>query len=197
MQRRRYYLRLLVFEGGENNIFGGVNRAQVITEDYLSSGVPTLIAKAGVRALDQQTGILYEQVKVSQGAVYKEVGKFYYQPSYTPENIENKVTTLDSPNNTTYPTTLAISTALSELVIAGEFNIDFEEGSSHRVAIIVQAAIQAGDIITFRPTTRQEDFAVEQIEITVTSLSAGVGFEITAIAPSSTSGVYSIQYTIL
>ena len=57
-----------------------MNRAQVITEDFLSSDKPILIARAGVRALDQQTGILYEQVKVPHGAVYQKVGTFYYQP---------------------------------------------------------------------------------------------------------------------
>ncbi len=34
---------------------------------------------------------------------------------YTPEDVANKVTDLTSPDNTTYPTTLAVSTALSAL----------------------------------------------------------------------------------
>ncbi|MFN3983756.1 MAG: hypothetical protein ACK4SA_25585, partial [Caldilinea sp.] len=41
---------------------------------------------------------------------------------FTPEDVENKATSLASPDNTTYPTTLAVSNAISSIVVAQTFN---------------------------------------------------------------------------
>ncbi|MBX2906158.1 MAG: hypothetical protein KF744_08980 [Taibaiella sp.] len=47
-----------------------------------------------------------------------------YEPllGFTPENVANKVTSLGSPNNTTYPTTAAVNTALGNYVLIADSN---------------------------------------------------------------------------
>ncbi len=95
-----------------------MNRAQVITEDFLSSDKPILIARAGVRALDQQTGILYEQVKVPYGAIYQKVGTFYYQPINPTGAGVQSVTGLNTDN--TDPANPVVEIAVDGVTITGD-----------------------------------------------------------------------------
>ncbi len=63
---------------------------------------------------------------------------------YTPENVANKATTLAAPDNTKYPTTLAVSTAIAGLAPAGNY---ITELTGDVVAVgpgVVAATIQPG-----------------------------------------------------
>lgn len=53
---------------------------QVITHDFLWGGVPTAIARAGVKCIDITTGTQYEQVKIPEGNIYVVSGSKYFQP---------------------------------------------------------------------------------------------------------------------
>lgn len=95
-----------------------MNQSQVITEDFLTTSKPILVAKAGVRGLDQQTGILYEQIKVPYGAVYQQVGKYYYQPTNPTGAGVQSVTGLDTDN--TDPLNPIVQIAVDGVTITGD-----------------------------------------------------------------------------
>lgn len=67
---------------------------------------------------DQASNIKYPSVK----SVYDwAVGAFQTALGFTPEDVTNKATNLTSPDNTTYPTTLAVDTALSGKQATGNY----------------------------------------------------------------------------
>jgi hypothetical protein len=80
---------------------------------------------------------------------------------------------------------------------SGTFTVDFGAGSSHEIKTIVQSAVTGTELINFTPNDRIEDFVVEGIQVTLTSVTPSTGFTVAALAPNNTSGIYTINYIII
>lgn len=80
---------------------------------------------------------------------------------------------------------------------SGTFTVDFGGGSSHEIQTIVQAAVTGTELINFTPNDRIEDFVVEGIQVTLTSVTPLAGFNVAVLAPNNTSGIYTINYIII
>ncbi len=83
-------------------------------------------------------------------------------------------------------------------VTSGTFNIDFGTGDSYVTTTVSDTNINGtSDLITFVPNSRAEDFAVEDIQLTVTASVAATSFTVAAYAPNTSNGIYSIKYTLI
>jgi hypothetical protein len=80
---------------------------------------------------------------------------------------------------------------------SGTFTVDFGGGSSHEIKTIVEAAVTGTELINFTPNDRIEDFVVEGIQVTLTSVTPSTGFNVSVLAPNNTSGIYTINYIII
>lgn len=83
-------------------------------------------------------------------------------------------------------------------ITTGTFVMNFATGESYVSTTVAETVVNAtDDTITFTPSDRIEDYALEQIAITIQSVIASTGFTVLAHAPNNTSGSYTIKYTII
>lgn len=140
-----------------------------VNENYLCSGPPVLVARIGVQALDISTGTLYEQARNPSGATYRVIATKYYQPlPVEPQPLST-----------------------------GTFILDFGEGETTTTVTVTNSGVQSGSKFAFAPASRNEDFNLELINLSVLSISQGQSFVVMAYAPYGTHSTYSINYTIL
>lgn len=90
------------------------------------------------------------------------------------------------------------STGAGSAVSTGTFNLDFGNGESYVTVVVTQPLVNGStDSIVFTPVTRGEDFAIENINLTVLSVTASSGFTVLGYAPTSSNGAYTIKYTLI
>ena len=150
-----------------------MDQSAIISQNYLCSGKPVQVARSGVQALDISTGTLYKQTTIPSGVNYVVKARNYYQPSQ--QEIP----------------------PVTPITFSGSFDIDFGSGESTVYVVVENANVTSSSQIVFRPSSRQEDFSIEDIAITAISLVSGVSFQVLAYAPNNTTGTYSITYTII
>ncbi len=100
--------------------------------------------------------------------------------TYVPENSTNKATSLDSPDNTKYPTTLAVSNAIAASL---DPTINTQTGTSYTVGTVaadndgktyLRMDVASANTVTI-PTTQTKPISIRQAGTGTTTLVAGSG----------------------
>jgi hypothetical protein len=109
---------------GEYNIL--LNTSGINTGDQDLSSFELLANKSTSVITDQTSNIKFPSVKSVYDWV---VANFQAALGFTPENVANKVTTLSSPDNIKYPTSLAVSNAIGALAPGGVTSYNTRTGA--------------------------------------------------------------------